>query len=165
MYCVSVIVKGRRDCIVVRISPGMAISAVDCCWCYCFYLSGAYLSPHGGGHDVLLLGRLRGPRPRGPPRQVPTSLLHYCAPPCSVRCWLVQFITYNCIDSCSARYNTILRKYGDCLSLVCVFFFRKFVADAIISNPVSYAHIHCAEALGVPLHLMFPQVSCYSGLS
>ena len=36
---------------------------------------------------------------------------------------------------------------------------RPFVADAIISNPVSYAHIHCAEALGIPLHLMFPQVS------
>jgi hypothetical protein len=33
------------------------------------------------------------------------------------------------------------------------------VADAIISNPVCYAHIHCAEALGVPLHLMFPQVA------
>jgi hypothetical protein len=32
------------------------------------------------------------------------------------------------------------------------------VADAIISNPVSYAHAHCAEALGIPLHLMFPQV-------
>eukprot|EP00602_Paraphysomonas_sp_CaronLab_P008597 CAMPEP_0185034326 /NCGR_PEP_ID=MMETSP1103-20130426/24086_1 /TAXON_ID=36769 /ORGANISM="Paraphysomonas bandaiensis, Strain Caron Lab Isolate" /LENGTH=1441 /DNA_ID=CAMNT_0027570941 /DNA_START=187 /DNA_END=4512 /DNA_ORIENTATION=+ len=34
---------------------------------------------------------------------------------------------------------------------------RRFMADAIISNPVTYAHIHCAEALGVPLHLMFPQ--------
>ena len=33
-----------------------------------------------------------------------------------------------------------------------------FTADAIISNPVTYGHIHCAEALGVPLHLMFPQV-------
>eukprot|EP00604_Paraphysomonas_vestita_P002115 CAMPEP_0174818744 /NCGR_PEP_ID=MMETSP1107-20130205/1596_1 /TAXON_ID=36770 /ORGANISM="Paraphysomonas vestita, Strain GFlagA" /LENGTH=563 /DNA_ID=CAMNT_0016031063 /DNA_START=2103 /DNA_END=3794 /DNA_ORIENTATION=+ len=32
-----------------------------------------------------------------------------------------------------------------------------FVADAIISNPVSYGHIHCAEALGIPLHIMFPQ--------
>lgn len=32
------------------------------------------------------------------------------------------------------------------------------MADAIISNPVSYAHLHCAEALGIPLHLMFPQV-------
>lgn len=36
---------------------------------------------------------------------------------------------------------------------------RPFIADAIISNPVTYAHIHCAEALGVPLHLMFPQVN------
>ncbi|KAH8894214.1 sterol glucosyltransferase [Thozetella sp. PMI_491] len=30
-----------------------------------------------------------------------------------------------------------------------------FVADAIIANPPSFAHIHCAQALGVPLHLMF----------
>lgn len=30
-----------------------------------------------------------------------------------------------------------------------------FVADAIIANPPSFAHIHCAERLGVPLHLMF----------
>lgn len=30
-----------------------------------------------------------------------------------------------------------------------------FIADAIISNPPSFAHIHCAERLGIPLHLMF----------
>ncbi|PQE07628.1 UDP-glucosesterol transferase protein [Rutstroemia sp. NJR-2017a BBW] len=30
-----------------------------------------------------------------------------------------------------------------------------FVADAIIANPPSFAHIHCAERLGIPLHLMF----------
>lgn len=30
-----------------------------------------------------------------------------------------------------------------------------FVADAIIANPPSFAHIHCAQALGVPLHMMF----------
>ena len=30
-----------------------------------------------------------------------------------------------------------------------------FVADAIIANPPTYAHIHIAEKLGVPLHLMF----------
>jgi UDP:flavonoid glycosyltransferase YjiC (YdhE family) len=30
-----------------------------------------------------------------------------------------------------------------------------FVADAIIANPPSFAHIHIAERLGVPLHLMF----------
>lgn len=35
---------------------------------------------------------------------------------------------------------------------------RKFKADVIISNPVTYGHVHCAEALGIPLHLMFPQV-------
>ncbi|PWW80207.1 Glycosyltransferase Family 1 protein [Tuber magnatum] len=32
---------------------------------------------------------------------------------------------------------------------------KPFVADAIIANPPSFGHIHCAEKLGVPLHLMF----------
>ncbi|KFZ01301.1 hypothetical protein V500_00816 [Pseudogymnoascus sp. VKM F-4518 (FW-2643)] len=32
---------------------------------------------------------------------------------------------------------------------------RPFIADAIIANPPSFAHIHCAERLGIPLHLMF----------
>lgn len=30
-----------------------------------------------------------------------------------------------------------------------------FVADAIIANPPSFAHVHCAEALGIPLHIVF----------
>ncbi|KAL1304257.1 hypothetical protein AAFC00_000671 [Neodothiora populina] len=32
---------------------------------------------------------------------------------------------------------------------------KPFVADAIIANPPSFAHIHCAEKLGCPLHIMF----------
>ncbi|GIZ46193.1 hypothetical protein CKM354_000932900 [Cercospora kikuchii] len=32
---------------------------------------------------------------------------------------------------------------------------EPFVADAIIANPPSFAHVHCSEALGIPLHLMF----------
>lgn len=32
---------------------------------------------------------------------------------------------------------------------------RPFVAEAIVANPPSFAHVHCAQALGVPLHLMF----------
>lgn len=32
---------------------------------------------------------------------------------------------------------------------------KPFVADAIIANPPSFGHIHCAERLGIPLHLMF----------
>lgn len=32
-----------------------------------------------------------------------------------------------------------------------------FITDAIISNPPTMGHIHVAEALGVPLHIMFPQ--------
>ncbi|KAL3253430.1 hypothetical protein ABHI18_009501 [Aspergillus niger] len=30
-----------------------------------------------------------------------------------------------------------------------------FVAHAIIANPPGFAHIHCAQALGIPVHLMF----------
>jgi len=37
---------------------------------------------------------------------------------------------------------------------------RAFRAELIVSNPVTYGHVHCAEALGVPLHLLFPQVPC-----
>lgn len=36
---------------------------------------------------------------------------------------------------------------------------RSFIADAIIANPPSYGHIHCAEKLGIPLHMMFTCVS------
>ncbi|KAJ9668503.1 hypothetical protein H2201_001551 [Coniosporium apollinis] len=32
---------------------------------------------------------------------------------------------------------------------------KPFIADAIIANPPSFAHIHCAEKLGIPLHVMF----------
>jgi UDP:flavonoid glycosyltransferase YjiC (YdhE family) len=32
---------------------------------------------------------------------------------------------------------------------------RPFIAHAIIANPPSFAHIHCAEKLGIPLHIMF----------
>ncbi|CEJ79832.1 hypothetical protein VHEMI00049 [[Torrubiella] hemipterigena] len=30
-----------------------------------------------------------------------------------------------------------------------------FIADAIIANPPSMAHLHCAEKLGIPLHMVF----------
>ncbi|KFA74440.1 hypothetical protein S40288_08917 [Stachybotrys chartarum IBT 40288] len=30
-----------------------------------------------------------------------------------------------------------------------------FVADAIIANPPSFAYVHCAQVLGIPVHLMF----------
>ncbi|KAI0186151.1 hypothetical protein EV127DRAFT_346876 [Xylaria flabelliformis] len=33
--------------------------------------------------------------------------------------------------------------------------YKPFVADVIIANPPSFAHIHVAEKLGIPLHLMF----------
>ncbi|KAH8805477.1 hypothetical protein F5884DRAFT_708908 [Xylogone sp. PMI_703] len=32
---------------------------------------------------------------------------------------------------------------------------KPFIADAIIANPPSFAHIHCAEKMGIPLHIMF----------
>ena len=32
---------------------------------------------------------------------------------------------------------------------------QPFIADAIIANPPSFAHIHIAEALGIPLQISF----------
>ena len=32
---------------------------------------------------------------------------------------------------------------------------QPFVADVIIANPPSFAHIHCAEKLGIPLYMVF----------
>ena len=32
---------------------------------------------------------------------------------------------------------------------------QPFIADAIIANPPSFAHIHVAEALGIPLQVSF----------
>lgn len=32
---------------------------------------------------------------------------------------------------------------------------HPFVADVIVANPPSIAHVHCAERLGIPLHLVF----------
>lgn len=34
---------------------------------------------------------------------------------------------------------------------------KPFEADAVISNPPAFGHIHVCEALGIPLHIMFPQ--------
>jgi len=33
---------------------------------------------------------------------------------------------------------------------------EPFHADAIIANPMAFGHVHCAEALSVPLHMFFP---------
>ncbi|THH04471.1 hypothetical protein EW145_g5499 [Phellinidium pouzarii] len=37
---------------------------------------------------------------------------------------------------------------------------KSFAADAIISNPPAFAHVHCAEALGIPLNLSFTMPWC-----
>lgn len=42
---------------------------------------------------------------------------------------------------------------------------KPFIADAIVANPPSFAHIHIAEKLGIPLHLMFTQVTTTSSLN
>lgn len=34
---------------------------------------------------------------------------------------------------------------------------KLFEADAVIANPPVFGHIHVSEALGIPLHIMFPQ--------
>ncbi|KIY46560.1 glycosyltransferase family 1 protein [Fistulina hepatica ATCC 64428] len=34
---------------------------------------------------------------------------------------------------------------------------KAFIADVIISNPPAFAHIHCAEAMGIPVHMSFSE--------
>ena len=31
----------------------------------------------------------------------------------------------------------------------------RLQADALVANPIGYAHIHVADALGIPLHILF----------
>lgn len=42
---------------------------------------------------------------------------------------------------------------------------REFAADAIISNPPAFAHIHVAEALGIPLLMSFSEWQYHHVLS
>ena len=39
---------------------------------------------------------------------------------------------------------------------------KPFVADAILANPPSLAHVHCAEKLGIPVHILFTWVTTTS---
>jgi sterol 3beta-glucosyltransferase len=39
---------------------------------------------------------------------------------------------------------------------------KPFVANAVIANPPCMGHIHVCEALGIPLHIMFPQPWYYA---
>ncbi|MEW5302093.1 MAG: hypothetical protein WDW36_004903 [Sanguina aurantia] len=45
--------------------------------------------------------------------------------------------------------------YGSCVMPDPAHPDRAFRADAIIANPPSYGHIHCAEVLNIPLHIVF----------
>eukprot|EP01038_Epipyxis_sp_PR26KG_P006179 gene6179-8510_t len=57
---------------------------------------------------------------------------------------MLEEITFSCFPACTAPDPEDTEN-------------TPFLADAIISNPVSYGHIHVAEAICVPLHIMFPQ--------
>ncbi|WEW54665.1 hypothetical protein PRK78_000085 [Emydomyces testavorans] len=61
-------------------------------------------------------------------------------------CWRSCFEAGDGTGTPIADLDSLTRCMGDT---------EPFVADAIIANPPSFAHIHCAERLGIPLHLMF----------
>ena len=61
---------------------------------------------------------------------------------------MISDIIQNCWKACSMDKSG----FNECDE-------RVFHPHAIISNPVTYGHFHCAEKLGIPLHLMFPQVN------
>jgi hypothetical protein len=60
-------------------------------------------------------------------------------------CWRSCFKNCDCIEDPNEK---------SCQKRSCENKF-PFNADAIIANPPSFAHIHCAEKLGIPLHIMF----------
>ncbi|KAK5072447.1 hypothetical protein LTR51_005083 [Lithohypha guttulata] len=72
----------------------------------------------------------------------------------------MQGIIYNCWHACFRSDQIVLHKHmnigsNDRRKDVSPKVQRPFVADAIIANPPALGHIHCAEALGVPLHIFF----------
>lgn len=68
-------------------------------------------------------------------------------------------IITGCWRSCfETGDGTHLHQLPDDLTVNLVDYRRPFVADAIIANPPSFAHIHCAEKLGIPLNIMFTSV-------
>jgi sterol 3beta-glucosyltransferase len=60
-------------------------------------------------------------------------------------CWKSCIRTCDCVDEVK---NKSCQK-PSCLGK------PLFIADLIIANPPSFAHIHCAEKLGIPLHIVF----------
>ena len=67
-------------------------------------------------------------------------------------CWRSCFETGNGMDDSD---SPVPSGHGDRPRLARSREPQPFVADAIIANPPSFAHIHCAEKLGIPLHLVF----------
>ncbi|KAF4614897.1 hypothetical protein D9613_003313 [Agrocybe pediades] len=51
--------------------------------------------------------------------------------------------------------NEMIHGCWDACHSPCTVTGQSFAADAIISNPPAFAHVHCAEALGIPLLLSF----------
>ncbi|KAL4903755.1 hypothetical protein BDW74DRAFT_185862 [Aspergillus multicolor] len=53
--------------------------------------------------------------------------------------------------------NSLLETYSQCWRACIAPYYndpRPFLADAIIATPAAHAHIHCAERLSIPLHIM-----------
>jgi Glycosyltransferase family 28 N-terminal domain len=72
-----------------------------------------------------------------------------------LRCWRSCVEAGNGIDSIKRGAHSTEPANFNASTSVGVGSSRPFVADAIIANPPSFAHIHCAEKLGIPLQLMF----------
>lgn len=72
---------------------------------------------------------------------------------------MVKSITTSCWGAVSApdplsAYHELFDDTNACKPSI-----LPFVADAVIANPPCMGHIHVCEALAIPLHIMFPQVS------
>lgn len=73
-------------------------------------------------------------------------------------CWRSCFEAGNGLDAEAAEPSRVFGVQRDPVASEVRKDPTPFVADAIIANPPSFAHLHCAEKLGIPLHLMFTYV-------
>lgn len=70
-------------------------------------------------------------------------------------CWRSCFEAGTGLDAQASEHPTIFGSQRAPNACVVQKDPPPFVADAIIANPPSFAHLHCAEKLGIPLHMMF----------
>lgn len=70
-------------------------------------------------------------------------------------CWRSCIESGNGLDAPPRRDSVDSDRFDAGIDLNAAPSDRPFIADTIIANPPSFAHVHIAEKMGIPLHMMF----------